>query len=103
MFGKNFADKFDKNIDPTYIGGSKNYLKLLLDIDQVRIGKEIEILMDWVPIVLKKDNIQDLISPLEALIMISLTLTNYIIQNNLYLSAIKEEFATKEKFIKKTS
>ena len=33
IFGKAFAEKFDKNIDLTYLGGVKNYSKMLLDLD----------------------------------------------------------------------
>lgn len=54
MFGKSFAEKFDKNIDPTFIGKVKNYLKILLDIDHVKIGKEIEAMNDWIIIVIQK-------------------------------------------------
>ena len=48
VLGDKYIEKVERNIDPTSLSSSKNYTRLLLDLDQVKIAKEIFMIEDWV-------------------------------------------------------
>lgn len=75
--GEEFKDKFENSIDITGIPSSaaessrKNYLKLFLDVDAIKIAKDILLLDNWIIPITKSSTLIQLTQYLESLILCS--------------------------------
>lgn len=72
--GGGFQTKFEEEIDITSVADAankKNYLKLLLDVSSIKIGKDILSLENWIPLMIKSQNLIQLTQYLESLILCS--------------------------------
>lgn len=69
-----------------------NYVRVLLDLEQVKIGKEVQALDDWTAVVLHKEKVIEQLIPLQALVVTQIMTVNSIIINNLYFAAVAHQF-----------
>lgn len=124
--GEEFQKKFDSSIDmstasggvnsSTYSGRlslsntlssaaspplkSINYLKLLLDVESVKIAKDILVLENWVVLIIKPTALVHLTQYLESLILCSQLTQNYVIANNIYAQSILNDLPKSEFMLK---
>lgn len=99
MVSKDFLQKFEQKLDQMFTAQkTKNYIYALLDLDQVKIAKDILAYEEWLNFVPDKAKQADFLIPMEGLVLVVLAAQTAVIQNNLYLSAVRENFWPEPQF-----
>ncbi|KAL4453134.1 hypothetical protein ABPG74_015365 [Tetrahymena malaccensis] len=102
---EDFKEKFENSIDiaglatTTLDAQRKNYLKLLLDLDAIKIAKDILVLDNWVVPITKQQSLVQLTQYLESLILCSQLTQNFVISNNIYFQSVLNDMP--KEFFKK--